>query len=159
MIRLMIKKIPAIILILLFLQGCGYTPMYSKNQKINFYIQSIEFNDNDKDLASFIKSNLNNYFTKNTGTNFTINTLIKYEKTAVSKTAEAVVEEYNLKTSVSFQVKSKNIDKMINVSETSNMKNFSDEFEEREYELMIKQSMARSITSRLLIQLASLNAN
>ena len=159
MIRLMIKKIPAIILILLFLQGCGYTPMYSKNQKVNFYIQSIEFNDNDKDLASFIKSNLNNYFTKNTGTNFTINTLIKYEKTAVSKTAESVVEEYNLKTSVSFQVKSKNIDKMINVSETSNMKNFSDEFEEREYELMIKKSMARSITSRLLIQLASLNAN
>jgi len=159
MIRLMIKKIPAIILILLFLQGCGYTPMYSKNQKVNFYIQSIEFNDNDKDLASFIKSNLNNYFTKNTGTNFTINTLIKYEKTAVSKTAESVVEEYNLKTSVSFQVKSKNIDKMINVSETSNIKNFSDEFEEREYELMIKKSMARSITSRLLIQLASLNAN
>lgn len=155
----MIKKIPAIILILLFLQSCGYTPMYSKNQKINFYIQSIEFNDDDKDLASFIRSNLNNYFDKNNGANFKINTLIKYEKTAVSKTAEAVVEEYNLKTNVSFQVKSKNIDKIINISETSKIKNFSDEFEEREYELTIKKSMARSIASKLLIQLARLNAN
>ena len=125
----------------------------------NFYIQSIEFNDNDKDLASFIKSNLNNYFDKNNGANFKINTLIKYEKTAVSKTAEAVVEEYNLKTNVSFQVKSKNIDKIINISETSKIKNFSDEFEEREYELTIKKSMARSIASKLLIQLARLNAN
>ena len=155
----MTKKIPAIILILLFLQSCGYTPMYSKNQKVNFYIQSIEFNDNDKDLASFIRSNLNNYFDKNNGANFKINTLIKYEKTAVSKTAEAVVEEYNLKTNVSFQVKSKNIDQIINISETSKIKNFSDEFEEREYELTIKKSMARSITSKLLIQLARLNAN
>ena len=155
----MIKKIPAIILILLFLQSCGYTPMYSKNQKVNFNIQSIEFNDNDKDLASFIRSNLNNYFDKNNGANFKINTLIKYEKTAVSKTAEAVVEEYNLKTNVSFQVKSKNIDKIINISETSKIKNFSDEFEEREYELTIKKSMARSIASKLLIQLARLNAN
>ena len=155
----MIKKIPAIILILLFLQSCGYAPIYSKNQKVNFYIQSIEFNDNDKDLASFIRSNLNNYFDKNNGANFKINTLIKYEKTAVSKTAEAVVEEYNLKTNVSFQVKSKNIDQIINISETSKIKNFSDEFEEREYELTIKKSMARSITSKLLIQLARLNAN
>ena len=155
----MIKKIPAIILILLFFQSCGYTPMYSKNQKINFYIQSIEFNDDNKDLASFIRSNLNNYFDKNNGANFKINTLIKYEKTAVSKTAEAVVEEYNLKTNVSFQVKSKNIDKIINISETSKIKNFSDEFEEREYELTIKKSMARSIASKLLIQLARLNAN
>ena len=155
----MIKKIPSIILILIFLQSCGYTPMYSKNQKINFYIQSIEFNDDNKDLANFIKSNLNNYFIKNTGTNFMINTLIKYEKTAVSKTAEAIVEEYNLKTNISFQVKSKNIDKIINISETSKIKNFGDEFEEKEYELTIKKSMARSITSKLLIQLARLNAN
>ena len=155
----MIKKIPAIILILLFLQSCGYTPMYSKNQKINFYIQSIEFNDNDKDLASFIRSNLNNYFNKNNGANFKINTLIKYEKTAVSKTAEAVIEEYNLKTNVSFQVKTKNIDQIINISETSKIKNFSDEFEEREYELTIKKNMARSITSKLLMQLTRLNAN
>ena len=155
----MIKKIPAIILMLFFLQSCGYTPMYSKNQKINFYIQSIEFNDNDKDLASFIRSNLNNYFDKNNGANFKINTLIKYEKTAVSKTAEAVVEEYNLKTNVSFQVKSKNINQTINISETSKIKNFSDEFEERQYELTIKKSMARSITSKLIIQLKSLNAN
>jgi hypothetical protein len=39
------------------------------------------------------------------------------------------------------------------------MDNFNDEFEEREYEQIVKKSMARSIVSKLLIQLSRLNVN
>ena len=51
-------KSSIIILILFFMQSCGYVPLYSKNQKIDFYIQSINFNSSDKELANFIKSDL-----------------------------------------------------------------------------------------------------
>ena len=153
------KKTSIIILILFFLQGCGYVPMYSKNQKVDFYIQSIVFNDGDKELSNFIKTNLNNYFHEKTGTGFTVNAIIQYQKIAVSKTAEAVVEEYNLISAVSFEVKSKNINKVINLSEKAKMNNFSDEFEERQYEQTLKRNMARSIASKLLQQLSRLNDN
>jgi len=153
------KKIPIIVLILLFLQGCGYAPLYSKNQNVNFYIQSINFNNSDEDLASFIKFNLNQYLGKNSGKNFIIETTIQYQKTSVSKTAEAITEEYNLTSTASFQVKLGNINKLINLTEITKMDNFNDEFEEREYELTIKRNMARSITSKLIIQLSRINDN
>ena len=47
----------------------------------------------------------------------------------------------------------------MNISESFEMDNFSDEFEEREYELIIKENMARSITSKLLIQLNRFDVN
>jgi len=39
------------------------------------------------------------------------------------------------------------------------MNNFSDEFEELEYERVVKQTMSRSIASKLIIRLSRLNDN
>ena len=153
------KKTFTTIIILLLIQGCGYAPMYSKNQKTDFYIQSIDFDDGDNEMASFIKTNLSNYFIKNTEKSFIINTKIKYQKTPISKTAEAITEEYNLNSMVTFQIKSENFNKTLVVNETSKMDNFNDEFEEKQYEQTIKKNMSRSIVSKLLIQLSRFNVN
>ena len=153
------KKTFAAIIILLFLQSCGYAPLHSKNQKMDFYIQSIDFDDGDKELSNFIKINLNNYFNKNTGKSFIINTTVNYQKTILSKNTEGNSEEYNLTSAISFQVNFENINKIINITETSQMNNFSDEFKEREIERTIKKNMARSIVSKLLLQLTRFDAN
>ena len=153
------KKSSIIILILFFIQSCGYAPLYSKNQKVDFYIQSINFNGSDKEFVNFIKSNLNNYLKKNTGKNFIINASINYQKTAVSKSAEAITEEYNLISTVLFQINSENVDEEITINETFKMNNFDDEFEERKYEQTIKKNMARTIVSKLILQLTRLNVN
>ena len=153
------KKTFAAIIILLFLQSCGYAPLHSKNKKMDFYIQSIDFDDGDRELANFIKINLNNYFNKNTGKSFIINTTINYQKTILSKSTEGISEEYNLTSAISFQVNFENINKIINITETSQMNNFSDEFKEREIERTIKKNMARSIVSKLLLQLTRFDAN
>lgn len=153
------KKSSIIILIMFFIQSCGYVPLYSKNQKVDFYIQSINFNSSDKELVNFIKSNLSNYLKKNTGKNFIINASINYQKTALSKSAEAITEEYNLISTVLFQINSGNVDKEITINETFKMNNFDDEFEERKYEETIKKNMARSIVSKLILQLTRLNVN
>jgi len=153
------KKSSIIILIMFFIQSCGYVPLYSKNQKVDFYIQSINFNGSDRELANFIKSDLNNYLKKNTGKNFIINASINYQKTAVSKSAEAITEEYNLISTILFQINSENVDEEITINETYKMNNFNDEFEERKYEQTIKKNMARSIVSKLIIQLTRFNVN
>ena len=153
------KKTFAAIIILLFLQSCGYAPLHSKNQETDFYIQSIDFDDGDRELSNFIKINLNNYFNKNTGKSFIINTTINYQKTILSKSTEGISEEYNLTSAISFQVNFENINKIINITETSQMNNFSDEFKDREIERTIKKNMARSIVSKLLLQLTRFDAS
>ena len=153
------KKYSIIILILFFIQSCGYVPIYSKNQKIDFYILSINFNSSDKELANFIKSDLGNYFKKNAGKSFIISATIDYQKTSVSKSAEAITEEYNLISNAIFQINTENIDKKITISETYKMNNFDDEFEERKYEQTIKKNMSKSIVSKLIQQLTRFHVN
>lgn len=155
----MMKKISLIFLILLFFQNCGYTPIYSKNQNVDFYIESITFNDGDDDLAEHIKFNLNNYLNQKDGKKYKISTNIEYKKIETSKNALGVAEEYDLSSNIIFKIEGDNLNKNINIKESFKMDNFNDEFEEREYEQIVKKSMARSIVSKLLIQLSRLNVN
>lgn len=153
------KKICTIILILLFTQSCGYTPMYSKNQKVNFYIKSVEFAESDKDLANYLKLNLNNYFEKKDGSEYIIDANISYKKTIASKDSTGEIEEYNLSSVAKFIIKSNNFSKTININESFKMENFSDEFQEKEYEDNIKKNIARTVTSKLLFQLSRFDVN
>ena len=155
----MMKKISLIFLILLFFQNCGYTPIYSKNQNVDFYIESITFNDGDDDLAEHIRFNLNNYLNQKDGKKYKISTNIEYKKIETSKNALGVAEEYDLSSNIIFKIEGDNLNKNINIKESFKMDNFNDEFEEREYEQIVKKSMARSIVSKLLIQLSRLNVN
>lgn len=153
------KKIYIIFLILFFTQSCGYTPMYSKNQKVNFYIKSVEFTESDKDLANYLKLNLNNYFEKKNGSEYIIDANISYKKTIASKDSTGEIEEYNLSSVAKFIIKSNNFSKTININESFKMENFSDEFQEKEYEDNIKKNIARTMTSKLLFQLSRFDVN
>jgi hypothetical protein len=153
------KKICTIFLILLFTKSCGYTPMYSKNQKVNFYIKSVEFTESDKDLANYLKLNLNNYFEKKDGSEYIIDANIIYKKTIASKDSAGEIEEYNLSSVAKFIIKSNNFSKTININESFKMENFSDEFQEKEYEDNIKKNIARTMTSKLLFQLSRFDVN
>jgi len=155
----MMKKISLIFLILLFFQNCGYTPIYSKNQNVDFYIESITFNDGDDDLAEHIKFNLNKYLNQKDGKKYKINANIQYKKVETNKNTLGEAEEYDLSSNIIFKIEGDNLSEIIKIKESSKMDNFNDEFEEREYEQIVKKSMARSIVSKLLIQLSRFNVN
>jgi hypothetical protein len=155
----MMKKISLIFLILLFFQNCGYNPIYSKNQNVDFYIESITFNDGDDDLAEHIKFNLNKYLNQKDGKKYKINTSIEYKKIEINKNSLGEAEEYDLSSNIIFKIEGDNLSEIIKIKESFKMDNFNDEFEEREYEQIVKKSMARSIVSKLLIQLSRLNVN
>ena len=133
--------------------------MYSVNKKVSFYIESINFNNSDKELAGFIKSNLNNYLIKNNGKKFKINASINYSKNSISKDVSGNTEEYELTSTLNLLISQGELNRSVLIKEVSRMKNFTDEFEELQYERSAKESMARSITSRLLMQLSVINAN
>ena len=153
------KKFLFISLIILFLQSCGYSPMYGKNQNVNFHIEKITFNDGDKDLINFIKSNLNRYSISNSENKFNIDAKMNYEKNTVSKNAAGETEEFELYLEIEFLINSGELQKNLKIIEKFKMKNFSDEFEEIRYERTIKQNMARLVTTKLINQLTRFNAN
>ena len=155
---MLIKKYSIIILFFLLLHSCGYSPIYSKNQKIDFFIESIEL-VGDEELKNFININLNNYLLKNNSKAFKIYGSINYQKNSISKNITGEIDEYNLVAEALFTIEIKDNKKILRINEKNIMNNFTDEFEELRYETIIKQNMAKSITSKLLLQLSKFNAN
>ena len=153
------KKFVFISLVVLFLQSCGYSPMYGKNQNVNFHIEKITFNDGDKDLINFIKSNLNRYSISNNENKFNIDVKMNYEKIPVSKNTAGEAEEFELYLEIEFLINSGELQKSLKIIEKFKMNNFADEFEEIRYERTIKQNMARLVTTKLINRLARFNVN
>ena len=153
------KKILIIYLFSLLLQSCGYVPMYANNQKVDFYIEEIKFDDGDRDLSTYLKNNLNAYFVIKGNRKYKIDTTIDYTKNSVSKNSKGDTVEYELIAIVRFEITSENFSKELVIKENLKMNNFSDEFEERQYEKTIKQNMARAISSKLLTQISRFNVN
>ena len=153
------KKITIIYLFLLLLQSCGYVPMYANNQKVDFYIEEIKFDEGDRDLSMYIKNNLNAYFVIKGNKKYKIDTSINYIKNSVSKDLKGDTVEYELIAIVRFVITNEEFNKELVIRESLKMNNFSDEFEERQYEKTIKQNMARSISSKLLTQISRFNVN
>ena len=153
------KKILIIYFFTLLLQGCGYVPMYANNQIVDFYIEEIEFDDGDRDLSTYIKNNLNSYFISKGNQKYKIKTSIDYTKKTLSKNLAGETLEYDLIALIKFTISTEGLTKDLLIKESFKMNNFSDEFEERQYEKTIKQNMARSITSKLLLQISRFNAS
>jgi len=153
------KKFVFISLVVLFLQSCGYSPMYGKNQKVNFQIEKITFNDGDKDLINFIKSNLNRYSISDNENKFNIDAKINYKKNPVSKNTAGDIGEFELYLDIEFTITSKELQKNLKIVEKFKMNNYTDEFEEMRYERTIKQNMARLVITKLINQLIRFNVN
>ena len=146
----MIKKNIIFLSLILFLNSCGFTPIYLKNNNVNFSIEQVNF-IGDRELNNFLKINLNKYKNEEVNNKIFIEVKSEYNKIILSKDSAGEVTNYQLEANVVFLIKSTN--KVIKISEKKIMENMSDKFEETKYESSVKQSFASSITNKLISEL------
>ncbi len=146
----MIKKKLVIISLIFVLTSCGFTPIYLKNNNVNFSIEQVSYTG-DRELNNFLKTNLNQYKNKDVGNKIYIEAKSEYNKIVLSKDGTGKVTNYELVAEVIFLIKSSN--KKIKISEKKIMESMADKFEETKYERSIKQSFASSITYKLISEL------
>ena len=147
----MIKKLLLNLSVFLFLLSCGFTPLYSVKSGNDINIEILKY-DGDKEinlnLISKLKanSNPNGKFYK-----ITINTV--YKKTTLTKNLAGETEEYQLESNTKFIIFGENFKKQFNVSEKFTMKNFIDDFEEKNYEISIKKNISNLTYNKLIAQI------
>jgi len=146
----MLKKNIIILSLILFLTNCGFTPIYLKNNNLNFSIEQIKYTG-DRDLNNFLKINLDRYKNEKIDNKIFLTSETKYEKNILSKDGTGKITSYQLKVEVTFVVESTN-NKII-ISEKKIINSMDDKFEEARYEKSIKQSFAYSISSKLISEL------
>ena len=153
----MIKKIISLLILLICISHCGFSPLYSKKTNINFSISSIKF-EGDRTINNYLKTNLKQFQNKNYNKRFDIVVVTEYGKIVLSKDRAANTTNYQLSLNTTFKISSnnKNIKELI-ISEKKIMDNITDDFQEQRNEKTYKQNFASSISNKLLTELSLLN--
>jgi len=146
----MIKKKIIFILLIFFLNNCGFAPIYFNDPNVNFSIEQVNFTG-DRDLNNFLKTNLDKYKNKKANNKLNIDANSIYKKIILSKDGTGQVTNYQLEAEVIFLVKPLN--KKIIITEKKIMDSMNDKFDEDRYERTIKQNFASSISNKLSLEL------
>ena len=148
------KKIISFFLFL-FLTSCGYSSVYKNNSSKNLFLVMNEMKG-DKEINNLIKNELKLYTSKNSENKFLINLDTDYRKTIISKNSTGTASNFELLLIANFNVKRKDKINSFTLQESFNVKNFSDSFEQKNYENNIKKNFASSIRKKLILKLINM---
>jgi len=144
------------LIILIFLNACGYTPLYQNNSNLNFSIEITEL-EGDRKVNEAIKSNLQRFSKKsNEKINYEIKIKTNLTKKTISKNKTGAISQIKLITKVTFIIKSNEFEQTVLFSEEFNIKKNNETIDEKEYEDNIKENMGTSISEKLIFNLSSL---
>lgn len=149
----MIKKFSFICFILIFLNNCGYTPIYSKKNQ-NFNINKI--NTFGKKNANRILSNKLKIYKNNPDANKSFNILInsKSSKTTISKDKKGNPTQFSMTLNIDIEI-TDNFNNKIkkSFSENSTYDNSENKFDLRKYEDSLIKNMSEKIFSEIILLL------
>jgi outer membrane lipopolysaccharide assembly protein LptE/RlpB len=151
------KNIKLIILIL-FLSNCGYSPIYN-NQKIQNYKINVVEKNGDSEMNNLIENEIRLYSNKDALNIYELKMNTIYEKKVLTKDSSGVITDYNLSVTSIFKIDFKNTIKIVELRESINVKNQSDTYELNIYEKNIKRNFASSIREKLILKIQSINDN
>lgn len=148
-----------IFLLLLFinfsLAGCGYNPIYVKNENSNFSISNIEFRG-DRDINNYIKSKLIKYKNNNNPNNYKLEINSSFEKIAISKDKTGKITKNSLIVSLIVIVFYDGKEETISLTESFKFDKNNDNFEQLKYENEIKNNLSDILISELITNLVNI---
>ena len=151
----MLKRNLIPLLILLFINNCGFTPIYNTSEKMNYNIVLIE-KEGDNIINNKIISEITRLAKKDSNKIFNIKLTTNYSKSIISKDAKGSATNYEISVSAIFNIEYENTSKQIVINEKQKIKKITDIFEQRNYENTLKNNFALSIVNKLNIELLSI---
>ena len=145
------KNIIAIIF-LIFLSNCGYSSIY-KDGKSNDIFMNIVSMQGDKLINNLIKNQLELYSNVSSQNIYNINISTNFQKITLAKNSSGAATNYQLTVNSDFEVNFKGEVFNFSFKENLDIKNFSDTFEQNNYENTIKTNFASSLREKLIIKL------
>ena len=147
-----------LIILILFLSGCGYSSIYKNQQSLDFQLNIIG-TDGDYEINNLISNEIKLYSNKDSQNIYDININTDYKKDILAKNSSGVITDYNLSVISVFSINLNNKNKTFKFEENINIKNQSDIFEQNMYEKNIKRNLASSIREKLMSAILFANDN
>ena len=150
------KKI--ILLLLLLLSSCGYEPIYSKKNSIDYSFSVSELSFVGERIINLkIKKKLNNYTQSKKDKNFILKISSTSEKIILAKNITGDATSFKNTISINVQVFINNKFKSnFIILESFNYNNISNKFNLKKYEEEIKNNLAETASDKLIFKLSSI---
>jgi outer membrane lipopolysaccharide assembly protein LptE/RlpB len=143
-----------ILILLIFLTSCGYTPIYQDIKSSDFSINIISTNGNEE-MNNLIKNELEIYFNKESKNKYDVSINTNYEKKIISKNTSGATSSYQLFVETNFSIIAKDKKNNFLFTEKINVENNPDSFAQKSYEDIIKRNFASSIKEKLIMKLSN----
>ena len=151
------KKFILNIIIFIFISSCGYVPIYSDNNKMNFEIGKVNITG-DRDLNQYIVNQLKNIKSnnKNNPKMFDLNINTKIEKIVTSKDSKGNPKTYKMISIVNLTTVKDGKEYNLGVESVENYNDISSKFELESFERNLKKNSASKITQEVIVYLMTL---
>ena len=153
----MIKKIALATLLILFLNGCNYQPIYS-SKNVKFSLGQLQPSGDNKINKLLIKK-LEIYKNENPDTSkYNLNINSEVSKTTSAKDRKGNPTTFNLKITFKIEIENSLGEKQLSTfEESTSYENNDNKFELKKYEDSIKKNMIESINESLILYLQNLS--
>ena len=143
-----------LILIIFFLNNCGFTPQYAGFKGIDFSL-NINKIEGDRELNNAIKSQLERYNQSNIQSIkiIDVNIKSKFSKDILSKDSTGKATKYNLKANFEFTLDTGDDSRTIKIFEEFKIDNIEDNVEENNYIKIIKRNFAEIASKKLILNI------
>ena len=140
--------------IIFALTGCGFAPIYSNYDKLDFII-SINEKKGDRFINNVISNEIKRISNLDSKNKLNLKIDTRFEKIIVTKDTKGSVSEYKLNATTYITLENFN-NKTYVFNESLNLKNISDIFQQKNYENTIKRNFALSIIRKFNLSLIDL---
>ena len=146
------KKISLLILIL-FISHCGYTPIYNKENQTKIKINILN-TQGDKKINNLLISDIKKISRNDFEKEFNIKFNTNFNKLITAKDSKGVASNYELKLVARFEIIKPNENKFFSFEEKIDIRNNTNLFEQKKYENNIKITFTKSIINKLIEKLS-----
>ena len=143
-----------LIILLIFLTSCGYTPIYQNIKSSDFSLNIVSTSGN-AEMNNLIKNELALYFNKESKNKYDVSIDTNYVKKIISKNTSGATSSYQLFIETSFTIIAKDKKNNFLFTEKINVENNPDTFAQKSYEDIIKRNFASSIREKLIMKLSN----
>ena len=146
----MLKKITTFLIFIIFIYGCDYTPVYN-NKKNNIEIKIIS-TTGDAEINDYLSKELKRK-SKSSSKKIDVKINTNFTKRILAKDTKSFATDYELKVVGNFELNNNDTSQLFTISENFRYKNLNNNYEQNNYEEMIKRNLTKTIVSKLILKI------
>lgn len=154
---MMIKKFLILIVTTLSLASCGYGPIYSDKNTMDFEITSFKI-EGDTEVNNIVQNKLGKYLDNNSEKKYIISIRTDYQKEVATKDATGKATNFKLIVNLTLnyttsELENNRVERVINFSESQMIKRDQNNYEQTNYENILIRNMSELLINRVILQL------